>query len=396
MRIAFWSVEMTLAASLAVAASGFAQTCVQSTDAPRDARIVFRNGDVLTGELLSRTTELVRFRNRALGEVSIPQKEVAEIDVSDCTAVPGFGGPRELASDYDAASESRSEKLVKLVVDNRRARTATSALLAQPLAASSAAGADTPQGKKPAASQSTKNPGWLINVNAPASVAFGTTSQETFGGSMRLDFYEGARNHSQLAASGTYNRAWQVGSPSIYTDVFDGFFQQGRSFGPNRGGLFARAEWFLNTSLGLALQESFAPGYYSPVKKVGPFNLNWLADIGYFHERLYKTAGDLNLVGSRIEGKLNYMKMDATDATKLKYSIIADAWIVPMWNNQDALQAAVTFEVDFPIKKSVCFAFNPIDDYYMRNPPAGHKTYYATSSATLKVQHGSNPKQRCY
>ncbi len=392
MRVVLWSIEIALAASLAFAASGFAQTCVPSPDAPAKARIVFSNGDVLTGEVLSSTTDLLRFRHPVLGEVSVPQHEIAEINASGCDPARGLGSPRDLASGND--SDSSSRRLV-LALNNQGAPTPAASLLAQPLAASTA-GADTPQGKKPASGQATKSPGWLININAPVSVAFGTTSQETFGGSMRLDFYEGTLNHSQLAASGTYNRAWQVGSPSIYTDVFDGFFQQGRSFGPNRGGLFARAEWFLNTSLGLALQESFAPGYYSPVKKVGPFNLNWLADIGYFHERLYKTAGDLNLVGSRIEGKLNYIKMDAADPTKLKYSIIADGWIVPMWNNQDALQAAVTLEVNFPIKKSVCFGFNPIDDFYMRNPPAGHKTYYATSSVTLRIQHGSNPKQRCY
>ncbi|HEU5408312.1 MAG TPA: Ig domain-containing protein [Nitrospira sp.] len=172
--------------------------------------------------------------------------------------------------------------------------------------------------KAPGTTTATPNLRWLLNINAPASVAFGTTSQQTYGGLLDMEIYEGRLYHSEVLSGGSYNRTWGIGSPSIYTDIFDGYFQQSRSLSEDRGGLYGRTEWFLNTALGMALQTSYGVGYFSPDKKAGPFQLKWLADLRYFNERLYGTTSHLSLAGSRFEGQLIYRKKDSEDPSKTK------------------------------------------------------------------------------
>lgn len=237
---------------------------------------------------------------------------------------------------------------------------------------------------------------WFLNVNAPTSVALGTTSQETYGGQLNLEFYEGNLYHSKVWAGGSYNRSWQAKSSSIFTDIFDGYFQQSRKLGANRGGLYGRAEWFLNTALGMALQQSYGAGYFSSSKKTGPFEFNWLGDLRYSSERVYENTGTAGFVGSRFEGQLTYRHKDAKDPSKTQYLVISRSWINPMWNDVNALQAFTTFQISVPLGHFICLNFNPMEDYYMRNAPAGNKKNYFTSSVSLQVKRSYVPGQGCY
>jgi hypothetical protein len=381
---------LTLVSAL-LAANCPAQTCMSASATAMNAKITFRNGDVLTGQLFAVGSESLQFCNLALGQVSIPRQLIAE--VTNIAAAPSsYDLLRQGPSVQDGAPARAEEKEMDYVS------------VSGPPAALSVKRANrsqTPQEPASAAQEADKKTAtpalrWFFNVNAPPSVAFGTTSQQTYGGILDFQLYKGKLNRSELWTSGTYNRTWQVKTPSIYTDTFDGFFQQRRTLASGRGSFYGRAEWFFNTSLGMALQESFGPGYLSPEKSWRNFQFHWLADIRYSRERLYKSASDLNFVGSRLETQLTYRHKDPDDPTKTKYEVIARSWINPMWNDEHALQAFANLQVSVPFGRSICLNFSPIEEDFMRNAPIGNKQSYLTSSVSLKIQRSYDPKTGCY
>lgn len=356
---------------------------------------MFQNGDVLTGQVLAISNDSITFRHQVLGNFVAAWSAVAQVESTNRSLAASLDNRLSGAGTaFKTAMFTRPKDVVTIKLDYEQPRLALAALtFTDPPCPETAQASLTSSSDAPPASGAVRN--WVLAVNSPASLAYGTASQMTLGGLATVDVYEGELNHSKLAAGGSYNRSWQIGSPSITTDTLDAFFQQGRSFGSNRGGVYAKAETYLNTSLGLAREDSFGGGYYSRNFTGGPFQFKWLADLRYFREQLYATDA-LNLVGSRFEGQLIYRKKDPTDNTKTKYDVILKAWVNPMWNHESAFQGFASAQISFPLGQSVCLAFSPIEDDYLGNPPAGNRRNYATSSISLKIQHGSNPNQRCY
>jgi hypothetical protein len=392
-----WAANIILPFTVMVLPPCMAQTCTNSSGLAAADRITFENGDTLTGRVLASSPDSVTFCNPALGQVSISPKAIMRIESSsDTGTVMAVDSSRQRATAFLDAVVPWSDEGPGLDLEDQQLQTSRAVLSLRDVLGSGKEQAAMTATPNPPAKVSDRNLRWFFNINAPASIAFGTTSQETYGGQMDVELYEGKLDHSKMWAGGSYNRSWQVGSTSIFTNTFDAYFQQSRTLRANRGGFYGRSEWFFNTALGIALQQSFGAGYYSHAKEAGPFEFKWLADLRYSSERLYDTTRNLNLVGSRLEGQLIYRKKDAADPQKTKYSLISRSWINPMWNNQDALQAFTTFQISVPFGRSFCFNFNPIEDDYVRNAPAGKKRSYLTSYVTLQVMRTYDSKQGCY
>jgi hypothetical protein len=373
-----------------------AQTCAKPSGTEATDRITFENADTLTGQILAISVNSVIFCNSALGQISISPKTIMRIESRGHTEKVARDSMQQPPSTFLDTPVPLSNQVLDLDLRGLQLHTLPVVLSFRDALGSTTEQVAIAATPNPPAKVSDQSLRWFFNINAPASVGFGTTSQETYGGQMDVELYEGRLDHSKLLAVGTYNRSWQVGSQSIFTDTFDGYFQQSRSLGANLGGFYGRAELFFNTALGMALQQSVGPGYYSRENKTGPFEFRWSADLRYSSERLYNSAGNLNLVGSRFEGQLTYRRKDAKEPNKTKYSVISRSWINPMWNHQDALQAFTTFQISVPIGRIFCFNFSPIEDDYMRNAPTGKMRNYVTSSVTLQVKRTYDPKQGCY
>lgn len=376
--------------------NAMAHTCLEPRSVGSGDRVLFHNGDVLTGEVSSIDRTSVRFHSLALGDLVVPWDAIAQVQSSGRAVASEIVGPPDGAAlPFDTAMVTRSNDGVTLKLDDRQPRIVSAALTFSDPPCDATAHESPSHAAAPPDTRGVVSR-WFLDVNAPASFAFGTSSQETFGGAMTFELYEGNLNHTRLAAAGAYNRSWQVKSPFVSSDTMDAFFQQGRSFGTNRGGIYGKAEAALNTSLGQVLEESFGGGYYSPTMGGGPLQYKWLADLRYFRERLYATPADLNLIGSRLENQLIYRKADSADKTKTRYSLILDAWVNPMWNNEKALEGSANVQVSVPLGPAVCFSFVPVEEDYLRNAPAGNRKNYVTSSLSLVIKHGSDPHQKCY
>lgn len=395
MSTSLWVTPCVVAAIILLASHSTAQTCRDGEGNDPKDRILFRNGDVLTGRVGSVTREAVGFHNSAIGELLVQWNVIAIVEVNDRIAVTlSSEGSEGIVTAFQKAEISQAEQGVILKLDTHESVTLfKEASFHDTSCLQNTRRQESPNTEKALAKT---GPRWVFNINAPLSVAFGSTSQETLGGLWTLDFYEGKSNHSKVAAGGAHNRTWQTGQPSVTTDTFDGFFQESHSFGARAGGVYGKVEMFLNSSLGMAREASLGAGYFSSPRRLGPVQFNWLADLRYFNERLYGSGGNLGLVGSRFEGQFTYRKMDSVDTSKVKYLLISKTWINPMWNNENALRMFTTLQLSVPFKRTLCLSFAPIENDYMRNAPVGKKPNYFTSSVTLKVEHGSDPNQRCY
>jgi hypothetical protein len=390
MSTSFWVAPAIAAAILSLGSYGSGQTC--PIVEPKD-RVIFRNNDILTGKVVSVDSESVAFRNSAI-DVRIPWTLIMTIEISDRMMTIPSNGSEGILTTFHKAEINHSERGPILTIETHEPVALSNEVSFRDQPCLQNTRRTTPsETEKPSAKTGTR---WVLSSNAPLSVALGTTNQETLGGLSTLEFYEGKSNHSKLAVVGTHNRSWQADQPSVTTDTFDGFFQQGHSFGARDGGVYGKVEMFFNSALGMAREGSLGAGYYSSAKPLGPVQFNWLADLRYFNERLYGSHVDSAFVGSRFEGQLLYRKMDSVDKSKLKYLLTSRSWINPMWNNQNALRGFTTLNLTVPFKRSLCMSFSPIEENYMRNAPVGSKRNYFTSSVTLKVEHGSEPNQRCY
>ena len=137
---------------------------------------------------------------------------------------------------------------------------------------------------------------WSIGMNAPEQMINGTQSSQSFGGLLaysltsttfisRLDF----------SATGLHTRTWKAASPSIEVDSSDAFLKATHSIGPIWN-LYGITEDFFNTSLGLALQQSYGLGGSYRLKKPliggpgGSLTYSGAVEARYFGERLYNTT----------------------------------------------------------------------------------------------------------
>jgi hypothetical protein len=402
-----------------------------SVSAGVPARVVFQNGDRVSGELLSADANGVQFQpsETVFGGLVVARwtaDHIAEIRLEstpDGTPVCMFasrsdtGGTvsRKVCFQSAVATRALSGGSVRLRLTKFRDESGASVSdptgprslidvaslsVAQPGNPNLAGRAlsdgpiesaqHSPASAPPAASNNAASPAlsmWSLGLSAPESIVQGTQSSQTLGGLFSDDLYFGDSDHFSLTASGTHQHNLSLHKPSIRTDTFDGTAMLSHAVDAFK--IYAVGDWFLNTSLGMAAQRSGGGGVLFPVYRPSKrFSAELWADLRYFNERLYSSK-DLDLVGSRIHTQAHYVSADGA------WSLTAEANYVPMFNNTSAWQSYGRFMVSFPVGNHVCLDLTPADDYYFDNSPLGFRRNYLKSTATLRIQAGSNPADKC-
>lgn len=383
--------KLMLASLVLTAVPCLAQVASDSVLPGDSDQIIFVNGDHLSGHVRGTTRDSIRFLTKAMGEVNISIENVKEIRSNGRLFVFTRNGEIEpsmsLSGSQDVMASSDNARILN--VDARSPAEFSSSLgatpsgdrslKAQPLACSA------PPVNSPKAAP---NPDWSLSITTPPeSVVLGTQSQQTLGGFMTVDVCETTQlNDSSIAIEGKHTKSQKVNSPSITTDTMDGYFEQKRAFSDPYGtGIYGRAEMFFNTSLGMAMQRSFAIGLFSPIfgggKKAWSFSA--AADARYVNERLYSTLPSLNLAGIRLEEQAGYHTG--------RFGFIQEAWILPMLNDVHALQGFV--------RGGPCVSLSPWlsanlteEEHYLGNAPAGDRKNYLASTLSLTIQNGGTTK----
>jgi hypothetical protein len=249
---------------------------------------------------------------------------------------------------------------------------------------------------------------WTLGVSAPEQMINGTQSQQTFGGLLDLEVKDdkGLINDFDLTVVGSHMRTWKLHSPSIEVDSFEGAVKPTHWITASQSwGLYLIADEFFNSSLGVALEQSYGGGTSFYFRHTLPKTASGssrslvhsgLIDLRYFNERLYSSEPAIHLAGVHIDQKLSYRLGGESDRKKLdKYVISAHGWLNEMFNDFHAMQGYANVGISFPVKRSLCLSFAE-EDYYLENVPAAHLRNYLSSKVTLAINHGSDSSDRCY
>lgn len=230
---------------------------------------------------------------------------------------------------------------------------------------------------------------WALNINAPESIVQGTQSQQQFGGLFRTDLYAGDQNHFAFVASGSHQHNLSLHKPGTRTDIYDSVAQMSH-VNTHQFGIYGVGEWFLNTSLGMAAERSVGGGLLFPSfsSKSGNLYANTWLDFRYFNERLY-SGKKLNLAGAVVHGEVDYTPSNAS------WFITFGTAAKPMFNDFGASQVSGSFTFTLPISTHVCATLTPADDTYIGNSPTGFRRNYLKSSVGLQILAGSNSSQKC-
>jgi hypothetical protein len=376
--------------------------------------VILTNGDRVSGELTRVDNVTVEIRSASLGVLKIPWDAVRKVTASGGRwARETDGGISEAALRY--ANFNLAE--FRLIAGNVEARidsseiqvTAGSVVVLdkdnakQEIRPDHTAGPPVaPPVKKPAAVPAALQ----FGVDAPQTVVDGTTSQETFGGNVRLLYRAvplcGAASWSTATyLSASHNRNWKVKSPANVTDTYDGIVTlTNQLFKGSKTSFFAMGDLFGNSSLGIGLQQSYGGGLsrvlYASVCAGKPHNyilsVAGRSSLRYIHQRLYSPGKNLELAGLNFQGSVSYTPLfkDSKGAAVERFSSDLTLWAMPTVNEIRAIQAGGSLSISAPLTDRLSIAINEEDDF-INNAPKAKRKNYLKSGLTLSYTFPAAP-----
>ncbi len=152
------------------------------------------------------------------------------------------------------------------------------------------------------------------------------------------------------------------------------------------------ADFFINNSLGIGLQQEYAVTYQRYLRpcestlKGQRFFASVGAGVGYMNQRLYATTGKVNSAVIPLSAQFSYILTNIGQAPKMLFS--AQISFVPLLNDTHAYQANANVTVQIPTRfKFLNFSISEMD-FYMNNAPRGFKRNYQSGSVQLTFSWG--------
>lgn len=354
--------------------------------------VIFRNGERLTGRVVSASTDSIIFDSTALGKLTISWERISQMKSSNRqSAILNEGATYGSAQNVEALSASHDE-LFRFVPDDQRLS------LGGPISFSNTAAA-VEQSSAPATSADSEKPGKTsvtLGVSAPESYVYGTQSQANLGGDVLLTRNQTAHVCdppswlSSLHVSGNHIRSWKAKSTAVTTNTYDGTLLEENAVSKNgTTAYYGIADLASNNSLGIGLQQSYGIGlstiaYATECKSKPPLGhklyVSIYGDVRYMHERLYAPASPLDLAGLRMGEDINYVFLN--ESKQPKFSISETIWVIPTVNDIHALQAFGALRFKVPITTSLSIGLNEEDDF-LNNAPKGKRKNYSKSSVNV-------------
>jgi hypothetical protein len=357
--------------------------------------VIFNNGDRISGQLRSADSGTVHLKSAALGDLTIQWTDIAEVQAQNRRwkiETQGMERRSEFV-DFRRVTLRSTTSGVVVNVDSQAVTVPNGSSVLFVQQEHRAAGmTQLMNAKEPAFPPSSSV---AIGLNAPESVVLGSTSQEVFGGSLRVfqnqpDLCATPSWASSLLSAVNHNKSYKVGMPAVVTDTFDGTVSLKNRLGSESSvaGLLV-ADFFGNSSLGIGLQQSYGVGIsrvlYSnecrekkPVIPAGhQLTVSGDASVRYIHQRLYAPGGSEDLAGVRLNESLVYVLLltDRSSVRKELFSIDQSLWVTPMLNDARAVQAGGSLGISFPLGKSLSLSVTGEDDFFNNAPKAKRKNF---------------------
>lgn len=338
-------------------------------------RIVFINGDQLTGKFEREVAGAVFFKSDILGEVSVPWSKVKELEAHAPMAVLD----KNVTPRRGQVPQHLPEGAITVAGDMITIHTPDHAMI-QPIPVKNA---------QYILDQNTLNkqlygrPGffaaWNGSTTAGATVVQATQKQYTFNGAVALVrqvptlSWLDTTNRTTLGFTGSYGKITQpayvsegVFYPSTDTKsaIFHADAERDEYFSPRFYAL-AQTSFDHNYSQGLDLQQIYGGGIGDTVIKQPNQVLDFKATIQYEKQSFINATDGVNqeLIGSTFAG--DYMR-------KLRHGIILKQQVayIPAYNNFKAYSATESDTVAIPFYKNLSFSIGTQDSYLNNPPPA--------------------------
>ncbi len=335
--------------------------------------VLFINGEQLTGEFESATSDGITFKSPMVGEVKIAWANI-----------------KELRSDKSFALLPKSEKLTrstaaaivpqgKISVVEKNIVVATSNGPRTVPIANADRILDAAAFTKAISHTPSLLQGWSGAATGGTSLVRSTQNSTTFTGAINLtratpgvDWLP-ARSRSIIAYTQTYGTTGNSTPPldTVETNIFHASGEQDAYFSP-RVYAFGSATFDHNFASFLDLEQAYGGGVGITLLKNARHELDFKGDVHYEKEVFFNSASNLaatasntNLVGSTFTETLTQKLLKGFLFTEF-------GSVSPSWNQSNAYSAHINGNLVFPVYKGLGFNLGAVDDY-INNAPAGSK-----------------------
>ena len=325
-------------------------------------QVILKNGDRITGHVVSTGAETLAFDTEAAGTIQIRRAAIERV-VSGAK-VSGMSSPAAVSRSMAMAG---TEMLVRPGVQAPVVRQASAHCMVK-----SRPVADT----------------WAFTLQgAPNKVVLGTQSEEQFGGALDVSLCEGSRrNTTNLTAAGSHARVYERGAPAIVVDVAGAELEQQHFFhSPQGAGVYGVGALFSNNSLGMAMQKSAGVGMLSPQFRHKALAYEFAADIRYLNQHLDHFSPALNYAGVRLKEQVHVQGG--------LFAWNEQGWIMPVLNDAHALQAYASFGPSVSLKPWLQLGLAE-EESYLGNAPSPNRKNYFSSTLSLTLSGGSGSRTK--
>jgi hypothetical protein len=382
---------------LVTALSGLAQSAAKKPVKPPAKKepelmeeLTLKNGDRLTGQLLSSTGTEIKFKSDLAGEVTVKRENVRKLkskrdfavvpkDVKDARnselvpqgeikigekgiVVSPIAAPKPEISATPAKPEAKPEATTAVAAVAKEIPTAKIAFIV-----------DDASYQKEIHKRIGWKSGWDGHVTTGTSMIYSTQNSYLFQVDTALKrtvptvSWLDPKLRTTINFTLSAGKTTQPGTPETITNIFHVDAERDEYF--NRRGYYLQGLSFdHNFSQGLVLQQTYGAGIGATLFKKEDAEFDITADLHYESQHFNATANvselNLHLVGSTL-----------TEAYTRKWGKLHfdEKFLAAIaWNNASAFSATGTSSLRLPVYKNLAFSVSTIDNF-LNNPQVGYK-----------------------
>ena len=390
-------VAATLSILLLTSISGLAQSGAKKPTKPATKKepelkeeLTLRNGDRLTGQLLSSTGTEIKFKSDLAGDVSVKREDVKKLksdrnfavvpkDVKDARnsdmvpqgeikiaekgiVVSPISKAKVEINAEPAKSQVKPEPIIKVAVAEKEIPTAQIAYIV-----------DDATYQKEIHKRIGFRSGWDGHITTGTSMIYSTQNSYLFQVDTALKrtvptvSWLDPKLRTIINFTVSAGKTTQPGTPETITNIYHLDAERDEYFS-RRGYYLQGLSFDHNFSQGLVLQQNYGAGLGATLLKEKNAEFDVTTDLHYASQHFNATANvselNLKLVGSTITetytrkfGRIHVDEKLAADVA---------------WNNAKAFSASGNSSVRLPVYKKLSFAVSTIDSF-LNNPQVGYK-----------------------
>jgi hypothetical protein len=359
-------------------------TCASYATTPDGHDTVsFKNGDSLTGNVVSGTAAGVVFANQAVGSLTLKWSDLKNLSIKHMVSVActACAKPKEFANPEITVDPASTPDHVNLGIKQAKGPL-VSLMDVQSLAPAAQPGPIEHPGWIPTLSGSV---GFIVSTQRDHSYASGITLYKNWyaGGASS----PGQRTFIDLGVKYDDKRKNPSPGSATVTNYDSGKFQQIFFVPRTSSYVVLTSDLVRNNSLGIFFQQAYGAGVGTIIKQ-----LELDADLRFIGEHFYGPNPSQALAAAELSAKYNLNLMVVGnggkvpgDPAKTKVVTATPSFaFVPVFNASRAWQ--MQGRIDLTVPLTAKYALVPrLEDYYVENAPSPFRKNYLNVSVMLKV-----------